>query len=425
MNVQATIYSCRAIMASGLIEIEDAQRLVLDAVEPLACEPVELPAALGRVLGEDVSAAEPVPAFDNSAMDGFAVRSQDVAGADRGSPAVLGVVDESRAGSPAAATLGGGEAISISTGAVLPAGADAVVRVEDTRGDEGRVEVLAPVAAGANVRYAGDDVRAGQTVLERGALLGPSELGVLASLGSVAAPCVRRPRLAVLSSGDELLAPGAPSRPGAIRDSNSLAIAALARCDGAEVVRAATVSDDAEATTAAIAAAVGDVEVAVICGGVSVGAHDHVKGSLRTLGAHTAFWGLALKPGRPAWFGTLGSTLVFGLPGNPVSAMVTFVLLVRPALRAFLGLAPRPPRLWAVMDSDYQKPPDRAHALRCRITALEDGWHVQPTGPQGSHVLTSMLGADVLAFLPTSTVAVRAGERVQVEPLHTWIGARE
>jgi molybdopterin molybdotransferase len=410
-------------MASGLIEIEDAQRLVLDAVTPLACEPVELPAALGRVLGEDVSATEPVPAFDNSAMDGFAVRAQDVAGAGQSNPAVLHVVDESRAGSPAAATLGGGEAVAISTGAVLPAGADAVVRVEDTRGHDGRVEVLVAVPAGTQVRHAGDDVRSGQTVLERGALLGPAELGVLASLGGVSAQCVRRPRLSLLVSGDELLAPGEPSRPGAIRDSNSLAIAALARCDGAEVVSSATVSDDADATTSAIAAAVQGVEVTVICGGVSVGVHDHVKASLRALGAQTGFWGLSLKPGRPAWFGTLGSTLVFGLPGNPVSAMVTFVLLVRPALRTFLGLPPRPPRLWAVIDSDYEKPPDRAHALRCRITAREDGWHAQPTGAQGSHVLTSMLGAEALAFLPTDTVAVHAGERVEVEPLHGWIGA--
>lgn len=421
--VDSTIYSGQAIMASGLIEIEDAQRLVLDAVKPLACEAVELHAALGRVLGEDVGAAEPVPAFDNSAMDGFAVRAQDVAGAGPSNPTVLRIVDESRAGLPAAATLGGGEAIAISTGAVLPAGADAVVRVEDTRGQDGRVEVLAAVPAGTQVRHAGDDVRAGQTVLHRGTLLGPAELGVLASLGSVAAQCVRRPRLSLLVSGDELLAPGEPSRPGAIRDSNSLAIAALARCDGAEVVRSATVSDDAEATTSAIAAAVQDVEVAVICGGVSVGVHDHVKGSLQTLGAQTGFWGLSLKPGRPAWFGTLGSTLVFGLPGNPVSAMVTFVLLVRPALRAFLGLPPRPPRLWAVMDSDYEKPPDRAHALRCRISAHDDGWHAQLTGAQGSHVLTSMLGAEALAFLPTDTVAVREGERVEVEPLQTWIGA--
>lgn len=410
-------------MASGLLEIEDARRRVLDAVRPLPCEPVELQAALGRVLGQQASAGEPVPAFDSSAMDGFAVRAEDVAAAGQSSPAVLRVVDESRAGSPARAALGGGQAIAISTGAVLPAGADAIVPVEETRGRNGRVEVLWAAPAGRHVRRAGEDVRAGQTVLERGALLGPAELGVLASLGTVVAQCVRRPRLSLLVSGDELLAPGQPSRPGAIHDSNSLMISTLARCAGAEVVKAGVVCDDAEATTVALAAAVKDVEVAVVCGGVSVGVHDHVRPSLEALGAQTVFWGLALKPGRPTWFGTLGSTLVFGLPGNPVSAMVTFVLLVRPALRALLGMPGQAPRLTAVMECDYEKPAGRAHAVRCRITAREDGWHAAPTGAQGSHILTSMLSADALAILPSDTVAVHAGERVEIEPLHTWIGA--
>jgi len=156
---------------------------------------------------------------------------------------------------------------------------------------------------------------------------------------------------------------------------------------------------------------------------VSVGVHDHVRPSLEALGAQAVFWGLALKPGRPAWFGTLDSTLVFGLPGNPVSAMVTFVLLVRPALRALLGMPTHEPRLTAVMEHDYEKPAGRAHAVRCRVSAREDGWHAEPTGAQGSHILTSMLGADALAIVPSDTVLVRAGERVEIEPLHAWIGA--
>jgi molybdopterin molybdotransferase len=180
--------------------------------------------------------------------------------------------------------------------------------------------------------------------------------------------------------------------------------------------------DEAEATTAALAAAVEDVDVMVISGGVSVGVHDHVRPSLEVLGAQPAFWGLALKPGRPTWFGTLGSTLVFGLPGNPVSAMVTFVLLVAPALRALLGMPPPAGRATAVMECDYEKPAGRAHALRCRLSAREDGWHAEPTGAQGSHVLSSMLGADALAIIPTDTIAVRAGERVEIEPLQPWMG---
>jgi molybdopterin molybdotransferase len=404
------------------MEIEDARRLILAAVRPLSSEPVELQDALGRVLGEDITASEPVPPFDSSAMDGFAVRAEDVGGASSAGPPLLRVVDESRAGSPATASLTAGQAIAISTGAMLPVGADTVIRVEDTRREGEDVAVLVSAPAGLDVRRAGDDVLAGQRVLMRGAVLGAAELGVLASLGNAIVQCVRRPRLSLLVSGDELLAPGEPLRPGAIRDSNSLTISALARRAGAEVVKAGTVPDDHDATTAALAEAVAEVDVAVICGGVSVGVHDHVRPGLEALGAQAEFWGLALKPGRPAWFGTLGSTLVFGLPGNPVSAMVTFVLLVGPALRALLGMSEPTARLTAVMERDYAKPAGRAHAVRCRMSAHEDGWHVDPTGPQGSHILTSMLGADALAIIATDTVAVAAGERVEIESLQAWTG---
>ena len=407
---------------SGMLEIEEARRLVREAASPLPVEAVELSAALGRVLGEDVVAGEAVPAFDGSAMDGFAVRAQDVAGAGPAAPARLAVVDESRAGSPAAAALGPGQAIAISTGAMLPAGADAVIRLEDTRCEDGAVEVLLAAPRGQSVRRAGEDVRAGQTVLARGTPLGPAQLGVLATLGAAHARCARRPRVSLLVSGDELLAVGQPARAGAVRDANSLTIAALARGAGAEVAKADTVGDDAEETVAALARATAGVDVAVVCGGVSVGAHDHVRPSLQALGAHTIFWGLALRPGHPTWFGTLGPTLVFGLPGNPVSAMVTFVLLVAPALRAMLGMPERGERLTAVMERDYEKPAGRAHAVRCRLRAHADGWHAEPTGPQGSHVLSSMLAADALAILPSATVAVRAGERVEIEPLGAWAG---
>jgi molybdopterin molybdotransferase len=407
----------------GLLELEQARELVLNAVRPLAGEEVSLAEALGRVLAENASAEAPVPAFDSSAMDGFAVRAGDIAMAAPGSPAVLELVGESRAGAPAEASVAPAQAIAISTGAMIPAGADAVVRVEDTALRRGQVQVLAPVAPEENVRRAGEDVSAGELVLERGAVLGAAELGVLASLGRVAVACARRPRLSLLVSGDELLAPGEAARPGAVRDSNSLTVAALARAAGAELISSASVGDDREATTAAIGVALEDVDVAVICGGVSVGNHDHVRSSLSELGALEEFWGIALKPGKPTWFGTLGQTLVFGLPGNPVSAMVTFVLLVRPALRAMLGLPGAAARLSAVMDCDYEKAAGRAHAVRCSVSAREDGWHLTPTGAQGSHVLSSMLGADALAIIPSDAVAVRAGERVEIEPLRMWVEA--
>jgi molybdopterin molybdotransferase len=413
-----------AMSASRLVDIGDARRTVLAAVSPLSPERVELgPGMLGRVLAEKIAAESAVPAFDSSAMDGFAVRASDLAGASASRPVELRVIDESRAGAPATRRLSAGEAIAISTGAVLPGGADAIVRVEDTRRRSDRVEMRASPAPGQDIRLEGEDVRRGELVLSSGTALGPAELGVLASLARSVVLCAPRPRVAVLVSGDELLGPGEPMRPGGVRDSSSFSIAALTRCAGGEVSHTAIVRDDADATREAIARALEGTDVTVVCGGVSVGDHDHVRGALRTLGATQMFWGLALKPGRPAWFGTVGRQLVFGLPGNPVSAMVTFVLLVRPALRALLGSADSERWPTAVFDSDYAKAPGRAHAVRCRLSAREDGWHVQPTGAQGSHILTSMLGADALAIIPRDAAGVRAGERVEIEPLWRWTGA--
>jgi molybdopterin molybdotransferase len=411
-----------AMSTSGLVDIDDARGRVLGCVTPLESEAVELgPAVQGRVLAEDVTADEPVPAFDSSAMDGFAVRAEDLAGASASEPITLRVTDEARAGAPAARAVSAGEAISISTGAVIPAGADAIVRIEDTRQDGDRVQIRAAPAAGRDVRRTGEDIRAGQAVLGSGTVLGPAELGVLASLGRGGVECARRPRVSVLVTGDELVGPGEPMRPGGVRDSSSQSISALVRSAGGEVVYAELVRDDAVGTREAIARAVEDADVTVICGGVSVGSHDHVRPALQELGAQQVFWGVALRPGRPTWFGTAGRGLVFGLPGNPVSAIVTFVLLVRPALRALLGARDGDRTATAVIDSDYTKRPGRAHAVRCRLIAREDGWHAEPTGAQGSHILTSMLGADVLAMVPSDTAGVRAGERVGIEPLWKWV----
>jgi molybdopterin molybdotransferase len=409
---------------SGLVKIEDARERVLACVTPLPGETVVLGlSALGRVLAEDVTASEPVPAFDSSAMDGFAVRAQDLAGARASDPIALRVTDEARAGAPASRAVSAGEAISISTGAVVPRGADAIVRVEDTRQHGDRVEIGAAPAAGRDVRRAGEDIRPGDTVMRGGTVLGPAALGVLASLGRTRILCARRPRVSVLVTGDELVGPDEPLLPGGVRDSSSQSIPALARCAGGEVAHAARVRDDAVATREAIARALADADVTVICGGVSVGSHDHVRPALQALGAREVFWGVALKPGRPTWFGTAAGTLVFGLPGNPVSAMVTFVLLVRPAIRALLGARDSDQTATAVLDSDYAKQPGRAHAVRCRLIAREDGWHAEPTGAQGSHILTSMLDADALAMVPSDTAGVRAGERVRIEPLWRWMGA--
>ena len=408
--------------ARKLIEIDEARGIVLETVRMLSPEAVALGSALGRVLAEDVIADEPVPAFDNSAMDGFAVRAGDIAAAAAAAPVRLRLVGESRAGRPSERTLQGGEAIAISTGAMLPRGADAVVRLEDVRATDGVVEVSSAVREGREVRRAGEDIAPGLHVLERGSALGPAQLGVLASLGRSEALCTPRPRVAVLVTGDELIAAAERPRAGSVRDTSTHSIGALARCAGGELSASALIPDDAQHTVAALAAARESADVIVVCGGVSVGRHDHVRPALDQLGARQAFWGIALKPGRPTWFGTLGETLVFGLPGNPVSAMVTFALLVRPALRALQGARNDDGGRSAVFDRDYEKPAGRAHAVRCSLHARADGWHADPTGAQGSHVLTSMLGADALAMMPTKATIVRAGERVLIEPLDWCAG---
>jgi molybdopterin molybdotransferase len=348
-------------------------------------------------------------------MDGYAVRSADTGAASPSAPISLRVVDESRAGRPAKTSAGEGEAIAISTGAVVPQGCDAIVRLEEARFRGGTIEIREPVEPGHDVRRVGDDVRAGELVLRMGTVLGSAELGVLASLGQTSVRCGRVPRIGVLTTGDELVEPGESLRPGAIRNANAYSIPALATAAGAEVTAIEHAGDDARATLEAIRGLL-DADVVVVCGGVSVGEHDHVRAALSRLGAEERFWGVALRPGRPTWFGiATGGALVFGLPGNPVSAIVTFLLFVRPALVAQAGAEPSSTRGSAVLDEAYEKRPGRAHAVRVRLDAREDGWHARPTKEQGSHVLTSMLGADALAFIPADRGPVAAGERVEIE----------
>jgi molybdopterin molybdotransferase len=412
-------------MTQTLTEIDEARRIVLEHAGALGREPVALADAHGRVLAADVDSAEPVPPFDNSAMDGFALRSSDVAGAGPGMPVALRITGESRAGRPSRQTVGPDQAVAISTGAMLPAGADGVVALEQTHARDGHVEVLTAVAPGEYVRLAGEDIRAGQRVLARGTRLGAAELGVLASLGRAEVSCSRRPRVAVITTGDELVELGFELTPGAIHDANAYSVPALAQQLGAELRPVATVPDDARVTRRALESALADADVVVVCGGVSVGVHDHVRPTLAALGVSEHFWGVALRPGKPTWFGTCGETLVFGLPGNPVSAMVTFTLFVAPALDALSGAVVSVRRSGARITRDYAKAPGRAHAVRCRLLLDEHGWQAEPTGDQRSHILTSMLDADALAIIPTASGDVRAGEDVEVQLLaRMWPGLR-
>ena len=396
---------------ADLISIAEARSRVLAAVRPLPAEDVPLDAALGRVLAEDAHSEGDLPPFASSAMDGYALVA--------GPGGELPVVGESRAGSPATEPLRAGEAVRISTGAAVPEGANAVVPIEraEVLADGSRVRVP-DTEPGAHIRRAGEDMPAGQSVIAAGTELGPAEVAVLAALGHASVRCGARPRVTVLVTGDELVEPGQPLGPGQIRDSNAYALAAQAVRAGAHVVGRRIVRDDRDATEAAFAAALDEADVVIGSGGVSVGPHDHVKPALAALGVEELFWGVRLKPGKPTWFGRAmdGGKLVFGLPGNPVSAMITFHLFARPALRALAGADPEATtRARAVLDVAVPRSPAREQVIRCRLEARDDGFHVRPTKEQGSHVLTSMLGAGAYALVPAGEGQVEAGARVEIE----------
>ena len=309
--------------------------------------------------------------------------------------------------------IGEGEAVRISTGAAVPDGADAILPVEDAE-DRGEAVVTGiELPAGHHVRAAGEDLRGGEIVLHAGCVLGPAELGVAVEAGRATLRVTRAPRVAVLATGDELVAPGEPLRHGQLHNSNAITLAALADGAGAEVVSTGEVRDDPQATRAAIERALGGADVLLLTGGVSVGPHDHVKPALGALGVEEVFWRVALRPGKPLWFGRRGAQLVFGLPGNPVSAMVCFLLFARPALRAMQGAPAAPPRRRAVLGAPVPRQSARDEAVRVRI----DNGRVLPTGPQGSHQLHSMLGAEALAIVPRGEGELPAGAEVEIEPI--------
>lgn len=394
-------------MEKPLLRIDAARSIVLAATRPLAPEDVALTDALDRVLAQDVTASGDVPSFPNSAMDGYAVKA-----GPAGRP--LRVVGESRAGAPWQGRLGEGEAVRISTGAVVPEGAGAVAMVERTTTHaDGTVVLEQEARPGDHIRLPGEDLRAGGRVIQAGTRLGPAAIGLAASAGVASVRCARVPRVAILGTGDELAAPGEPLAPGQIHDTNTLTLAALARRAGAGVALAARVADTRDATTAAIEDALERADVTLISGGVSVGPHDHVKPALASLAVDEHFWRVALKPGKPTWFGVRGDRLVFGLPGNPVSSIVTFLLFVRPALAALQGATSLQERGRAALAVPLPRNPGRDECVRVRL----EGGRAVPTGPQGSHILSSMLGADALAIVPMGSGELAAGDEVEIEPI--------
>jgi len=396
--------------SAPLMRPAEGLRLILERAPALAVEEVAVSADLdGRVLAADVHAAVSLPPFDTSAMDGYTVRAADLG--DGGVPIAfrLGAGDRPRPLPP-------GAAAGIATGAPLPEGADAVVPVEDAREQDGVLLAEAP-AVGAHIRERGGDVREGDVVGAAGTRLTPALLAAISATGVGTVTVSRRPRLAALATGSELVRVGRPLEPGQIYESNLTSIVAQARAAGAEVVAATTVADDRDATREAFARAIAVADVVVSSGGVSVGPHDHVKPVMAELGVREVFWRLAHKPGKPLWFGVAeNGALVFGLPGNPVSSLVCFELFLRPALAAMQhGRAPQ--RLVARLAEPVKRLRARDHAVRCRLAASPDGMQLHPLGPQDSHLIVHAAGADAIALVDAGEGEAPAGELVEYVPL--------
>jgi len=397
--------------------LPEARRDVLAAVPALPIVTVGLLEASGLVLAEPVVAPHDVPPFANSAMDGYAVRSEDVQEA----PTVLKVIEDLPAGYVASSSLRPGTAIKIMTGAPIPTGADAVVQVEDTRQVDDEVSIGSSVGVGTNVRAAGGDVKSGTGVFAAGERLRAAHLGVLASLG-VAAPVVRRrPRVAILSTGDEVMDPAvAELRPGQIRDTNRVVLNGLLLEFGAEVIDLGIVRDDADLLKATLSEAAGRADAIITSGGVSMGEYDLVKTVLRDLG-HIDFWQVAMQPGKPFAFGLLDGTPFFGLPGNPVSVMVAFEQFARPALLHMMG-AERlfRPRVRGRLSQAVHTNPEKVVFLRVSAALDETGrWVAGLSGGQLSNMLSALAYGNAFAVIPVGTGTVQAGEEVELE-MFTW-----
>lgn len=393
-----------------LLTVAEALARVLARVEPLSAERVQLDQAAGRILAEGVVSPVDLPPFRSSSMDGYAVRAADL-------PGVLRVVGRVAAGRPESRPLGAGEAIEISTGGVVPAGADTVVPVERAVVCPDEVEIREAVVCNDNIRAIGGDVRAGATLLVAGELLTPVRLGALAACGIESVISSRPPRVTIVVTGTELRAAGEPLGAGQIYESNGIMLAAVLEAAGAVVERLATTEDTEDAHTRALEHALRS-DVVVSSGGVSVGPHDLVRRVEARLGVEEVFWGVAMRPGKPIAFGVRGRTLVFGLPGNPVSALVGCLLFVRPALLALQGHPdPAPPFRPGILAADVRQRPERDDFVRARTTWNDDGALLDPIVGQESHMIVRTTTADAIVHVPRGTDVLAAGARVRFLPL--------
>lgn len=410
-----------AVIFLFMISVEEALNIILSEVKPLGLERVSLLESLGRVLAEAIYAAHLIPPKDNSAMDGYAVRAEDVIGASKDTPKVLRVTEDLPAGYIAKKEVKKGEAIRIMTGAPIPAGADAVVMLEDTKilkdatGEV--VEVFYEVKKGENIRMAGEDVRPGDLVVKKGVVLSPGEVGMIASVGKAFINVYQRPRVSILATGDELVEVDEPLTEGKIINSNGYSLYAQVLSANCIPLNVGIARDNKKSLREKLTFALtGDVVVS--SGGVSVGDYDYVKDVLKEMGTEMRFWKVAIKPGKPLAFGIISGKPTFGLPGNPVSSMIAFEEFVRPALLKMMGMENIYRKtVDAVLGEDIKKKPRRKHFIQSRIEEREGMFYAFPLKERGSGILSSMVKCQGLVCLNEDVIEAKAGDRVKVQIL--------
>jgi molybdopterin molybdotransferase len=396
--------------ATSLISVAEAQRIVLERARRLDSERVPIERAAGRVLAEPAAALVDLPPFPSSAMDGYALRAADTENA----PVRLPVVAHIAAGSPAERPLAPGEAMAISTGGSVPDGADAVVALEQVEVGDEEIDVPAPVAPGGNIRRRAGDVSTGDVFLEAGARLGPGQVAALAAAGVSEVQCTKRPRVGILVTGSELRQPGEALGPGQIYESNGVLLATALQLAGAVPAQLGVVADDADEHERAMERALLGFDMLVTSGGASVGPHDLVRSTQSKLRVEELFWGVAVKPGKPVAFGVRRDHLVFNLPGNPVSVLVTYELFVRPAVNALLGLPdPLPELRRGILGSAVSRNPHRDEYVRARVRRKDDEVVLEPLPGRESHMIASAARADALVEVEAGSGELSVGDEIR------------
>ncbi|MED5580114.1 MAG: gephyrin-like molybdotransferase Glp [Nitrospinota bacterium] len=398
-----------------MISVEEAQDIIFSSINSFGSTSVNIENAMGRILADDVFSEREIPPWANSAMDGYAVRAEDLKDARKDNPVVLKVIERIQAGVKAKSVLNEGEAIRIMTGAPIPDGADAIVLQEETEeNDSGDVKIFISVESGESVRVAGEDVEIGDLVVSRGIKLRPPAIGMLANIGTAKCNVSKKPKVAILATGEELVDLNEVPKEGQIFNSNSYALAAQVEEAGGEPILLGIAKDNSDDLIKGIKRGM-SADILITSGGVSVGDYDLVKDALKELGNEINFWRIRMKPGKPMAFGMLGGNPFFGLPGNPVSTMVTFELFVRPVLLKMQGAKDIfRTKVNAILKGELLKSPERRHYVRAVTAFIGDVWEAKPLEVQGSNILHTMVKSNSLVVFPEYETKLEDGKTVEV-----------